>query len=73
MTKKEVEGDEEEGAHWTVKERLSVLCKSPVTYWMCSFVLIYKLGELKNNSQGVHYPDSCLFTVRFQRRSIVNF
>jgi len=73
MTKKEVEGDEEEGAHWTVKERLSVLCKSPATYWMCSFVLIYKLGELKNNYQGVHYPDSCLFTVRFQRRSIVNF
>jgi len=48
-TEKEAEGGEEEGAHWTVKERLSVLCKSPATYWMCSFVLIYKLGELKNN------------------------
>jgi hypothetical protein len=38
-------GDEKKAREFTFSERLRLMHKSPHTYWICVFVLIYKLGN----------------------------
>ncbi|CAF0724788.1 unnamed protein product [Brachionus calyciflorus] len=40
-----VKNDDENDKNLTIKQRFNLIHNSPGTYWICLFVLVYKLGE----------------------------